>query len=338
LSAPLVLLFGGQSSRDAFMFDRLEAVDPRLGAAARARAERHAQGDPTDFSSNRTIQVAVLAAVLGWRELLAERGLTSTASAGLSLGEYAHLVDIGALDAEDALALVARRGELYDAGPAGCMAAILPTPWEELAPLVERVAAAHGGPEALAPAVFNSPTQTVVGGDAAAVEALIAAADEELYARGILIEARIPMHTPRFAPVAPAFRSVLERTRWASAPRAHYWPNVTATATAATPATVVDHLTRHVLEPVLWRDTVDRLIARYPDAVFVEPGPGTVIRDLMARRWHPEVGTLALDDPEAPAAERPDRVAATLSEIARRVGRPTAAAAGPQAAAAEAAR
>jgi malonyl CoA-acyl carrier protein transacylase len=140
------------------------------------------------------------------------------------------------------------------------------------------------------------------------------------------------MHTPRFTPVAPPFRAVLEGTRWASAPRADYWPNVTATATAATAATVVDHLTRHVLEPVLWRDTVDRLAARYPDAVFVEPGPGTVIRDLMARRWHPGLETLALDDPEAPAGDRAERARATLDEIARRLSRPTTAAAGPRAA------
>jgi [acyl-carrier-protein] S-malonyltransferase len=298
------------------MFDRLEAVVPPIGAAARARAAALC-GDPTDFSTNRAIQVGVTAAALGWLELLREHDLVSTASAGLSLGEFAHLVDIGALAAGDSLALVAKRGELYDGGPPGCMAAIFPAPWEALAPLVERTAAAHGGADALAPAVFTSPTQTVVAGSRPAVDELVEVADEELYARGVVIEDRIPMHTPRFAPVARRFRPVLEAARWAASARAAYWPNVTATRTTATRAAVVDHLTRHVDQPVRWHATVDALVAAHPDAVFVETGPGTVLRDLMVRRWHPDRDVFALDAPGTPLTEMSGHVRRTLDAIAR---------------------
>ena len=50
MSRPLVLLFGGQSSRDAGMFDRLEAADPVAGEAARRRAARYLTG-PVDKSN-----------------------------------------------------------------------------------------------------------------------------------------------------------------------------------------------------------------------------------------------------------------------------------------------
>jgi [acyl-carrier-protein] S-malonyltransferase len=315
-----VLLFGAQSSRDAGMFDRLEAVDPVVGRRARERAARHAAGDPTDFSSNRTIQVSVVAATLGWLEVVNNAGLTSTASAGLSLGEYAHLVDIGALDAESALALVAQRGALYDTGPDGAMAAIFPAARYELGPLLERIAAAHGGATALAPAVFNSPTQTVVAGSHAAVAELMEAAEDELYARGVIVEDRIPMHTLRFHPVAEPFRAVLAQARWTGRARVAYRPNVGGTVAPSDSDTIVDCLARHVWNAVQWRDTVDGLVAAYPDAVFLETGPRTVLRDLMMRRWHQGRTVFAVDALDARRDTFAQSVTATLAEVARALG------------------
>lgn len=310
---PLVLLFGGQSSRDPEMFERLTAADAAAGDRARARATRHLGPSPTDFSCNRTIQVSVLAVTLGWLEAVRSRGLQSAASAGLSLGEYAHLVDIGALGADDAVALAAHRGSIYDDGPEGCMAALFPVSWLELAPLVDRIARAHGGSDALAPAVFSAPTQTVVGGSREAVADLREAAEEELSAWSTVIEDRIPMHTPRFAPVAEPFGRVLRETRWRSGTRLPYWPNVTGEAVAAEPEIFVEHLTRHVHEPVLWERTIDRLTGEHPDAVFLETGPGTVLRDLLARRWHPELDVFALDEPDTGAGTAFGRVEAALA-------------------------
>lgn len=55
-------------------------------------------------------------------------GVTAAASLGLSLGEYAHLVHIGALDVAAAVRLVAARGALYEAGPPGRWPASSPCP------------------------------------------------------------------------------------------------------------------------------------------------------------------------------------------------------------------
>lgn len=321
-----MLLFGGQSSRDADMFDRLEAADADVGATARARAAEILGGDPTDFATNRTIQVSVMAVTLGWLEVTRAWDLRSTASAGLSLGEYAHLVDVGAVTPDDCLALVARRGELYDEGPEGAMAAIFPASWDELAPLVERVADAHGGPTGLAPAVFNSPSQTVVAGSHAAVQELIDAAEEEVYAQGVVVEDRIPMHTPRFAPVAEPFRRALAEVAWGTDTRIDYRPNVTGHVEPADPETLTDRLTRHVCEPVLWRASVDALAAELPHAIFLEVGPRTVLRDLMLRRWHAERDVFAVDDPETPLADVASAVRATLDSVERALSAPTAAA------------
>lgn len=307
MTRPVVFLFGGQSSRDAAMFDRLEAVKPDSQARAWA-----GEFDPT-FATNRGIQLSVMAAVLGWLEVAREAGIEAVASAGLSLGEYAHLVDIEALSAAEALRVCAARGALYDDGPSGCMAAIYPASWDELAPIVERVAG-EGGARELAPAVFNSPTQTVVGGSREAVEAAIAQADEELYAVGTIVEERIPMHTARFEPVAQSFADVLATAQFGEAQR-DYWSNVAAAPLAAEPETMRQRLTEHVYRPVRWRETVDALVAAHPDAAFLEIGPRTVLRDLLKRRWHPTLPVFSIDPMEAdhPAAA----VAATLREVLR---------------------
>ncbi len=56
-------------------------------------------------------------------------GLATEASADqslrLSTGEYSHVVDIGALDLESALALVDERGRCYDEAPEGVMVTVL---------------------------------------------------------------------------------------------------------------------------------------------------------------------------------------------------------------------
>ena len=77
-------------------------------------------------------------------------------SLGLSLGEYNHLVHIGALRFTDALRLVNARGAAYDAGPAGVMASVFPLSLEELEQVVAR-ARNHGALEIVN---LNSPPRT----------------------------------------------------------------------------------------------------------------------------------------------------------------------------------
>ncbi len=288
----IVLLFAGQSSRDAAMFDRLATVDADVASRAAALLPKGWER----FETNQQIQVSVTAANLAWLELLRAHDIEPVASAGLSLGEYAHLVEIGALDPDVALELVEERGRLYDAGPDGCMAAIYPATWSEIAPLVGATESEFG-PGSVAPAVFASPTQTVVGGERAAVEALIEACDEDLFTMSSFVEDHIPMHTPRFEPVASALAAALEAADFTRGERV-YWANTRGEPTEPTADTIRSRLREHVFCPVRWHQTIDGLVAAHPEAVFLEVGPRTVLRDLMKRRWHSEVVVHAVDDPD----------------------------------------
>lgn len=81
----------------------------------------------------RYTQPAILATSVAIYRLLQEKGYQPDMVAGLSLGEYSALVASGALDFEDAVALVAKRGAyMEEAAPAdsGKMVAVLNTPVE----------------------------------------------------------------------------------------------------------------------------------------------------------------------------------------------------------------
>ena len=190
MSRPLVFVFPGQSSCDPEMFERVAAVAPE--AAARALADFHTlAGHPFEgtFPGNLEVQLAVHLATRAWRECVLAGGLSPVASAGLSLGEYTHLVQIGALAQADSDALVAARGRHYDAGPSGTMVAVTGPSAEE----VENSIAGLRGrleldPGELAISNLNSARQVVVAGRSDAVAAAVECLEEELFAMTTVIE------------------------------------------------------------------------------------------------------------------------------------------------------
>lgn len=292
---PLILLFPGQSSRDAEMFQRLDAISPGCGEAARDRVQARLGYVPGGFGNNLEIQIAVHELNLAYLGLFEECGLPVTASAGLSLGEYAHLVAIGALAAEDSRDLVAQRGAAYDRGPSGCMAAVQPIHPDEAVSLCADICGLLDDPEAVAVSNFNAPTQCVVAGRADAVEVFLTAAETRFFAIGRVIEDRICMHMRRFRPAADRFVPALKATMWRT-PSRSYWPNVMAQPIAKADARVFcDCLTRHVYQPVLWRQTLEAFHALYEGAVFVEVGPLQVLSRMVGRRWLPQTAMFALD-------------------------------------------
>jgi [acyl-carrier-protein] S-malonyltransferase len=297
-----VLLFPGQSSRYPRMLEwplqqapelaerLLEESSSLLGRDLRALY--HPQ-NPSMFTCNRDIQIGVFLAN-HFRFLLLERaGVSTPYSLGLSLGEYNHLVHIGALSFEDALLLINKRGEIYDLGPRGAMAAVFPLPYEELLPVVERARAAGS----LEVAIFNSPTQHVLAGDRDALDAALTILDDELFVQGRIIEERLPMHCSTFSPASIELKQALEKIPWRS-PRSPYFPNVLGAPIPNTaPQHFIDLLTRHVHDPVLWRQSLVRAIEVHgDDTVFVEVGPGRVLSEL-SKRWMP-CKTLHTDNAE----------------------------------------
>lgn len=310
----LVFMFPGQSSRYPGMFERLLAIDP-LSREILAHASdvlgrdlsRHYQADnPEIFATNRDVQVGVFLANHMYSESLRAAGVTAAFSLGLSLGEYNHLVHIGAVGFEEALRLVSARGALYDAGPDGAMGSVFPLEYPHLAAAVA-LARAHG---CLEVAVFNSPVHHVLSGERAALERALDLLEREHFIEGVVIEPRIPMHSSRFEPVGHALRPVLDQVGWKS-PTRPYLPNVLGRFVEDPgPAQFVTLLSQHVHRPVLWRQSIDCIAGHVERAVFVEVGPRRVLCNILNKKWRREP-RFATD----PGDERPASLVPLIEEL-----------------------
>jgi [acyl-carrier-protein] S-malonyltransferase len=284
----LVFLFPGQNSRYVGMIEKLAALhldNARLvqrasDALGRDLFEHFNTGNERQFDRNRDVQVGVFLASEMMRATLERAGVEAPFSAGLSLGEYNHLVHVGALRFEDAVRLLEARGDAYDEGPRGVMYAVQPVEQDT----VEQALAASAAGE-VSIGVHAAPRQCVVSGKAGAVEGVLAALDADAFVEASVVDARLPMHSPVFEPVAHRLASALERTRFWR-PRRPYLPNALGRFEPdASPRRVRELLALHVYRPVFWRQALECLDAQVRDPVYVEVGPKSVLTNLIGHRW-----------------------------------------------------
>jgi [acyl-carrier-protein] S-malonyltransferase len=200
---------------------------------------------------------------------------------GHSLGEYTALVASGALAFEDAVRVVAARGRFMQEAVAegrGAMAAIMGCGPDEVREACEQVAAERG--EVVAPANYNSPQQTVIAGDAAAVEAASERARERGAKRVVALPVSAPFHCALMAPAAEKLRPELDRIGF-RAPARPVVTNVEARPNED-PGRIAALLEQQVTAPVRFTGMVECLKSLGVTS-FLEVGPGRVLSGLIAR-------------------------------------------------------
>ena len=274
------LLFPGQGSHVEGMRDEVARARPNL--LELAIAEVGEDPFPRIEESTRFAQPAIFCASVAALPAvdLGEVGWM----AGHSLGEFAALVAAEALTAEDALGLVALRGELMDhaTGGAGAMLALKgPDAWE----MATEIAFETG----TYPANHNSPTQVVIAGQAGAIEEARRIARGRAL-RAMVLPVRGAFHTPLMAstrePFAAALASVDVRP-----PRIPVFSGATAAPFGHDiRAGLVDALTA----PVRWSSVLEAL-ADAGARRFVEVGPGDVLTGLV-RKTLPGVEAVSLSE------------------------------------------
>jgi [acyl-carrier-protein] S-malonyltransferase len=296
-----VFMFPGQSSRYPEMLQRVvEAFAPARRIVEQASAvlgrnllDVYQVGDSA-FDRNQDVQVGVFLTSHLYLKALEDNGVDASMSLGLSLGEYNHLVHIGAIDFADALVLVDARGRVYDEGPRGMMAALFPVEADEVEDLLRRA----GQLGCVQVANYNTPSQVVLAGEVAAVQEAMRLAEDELSINPVVIEKQIPMHTDVFECVSQALMPHLKAARF-HAPKRPYVSNVVGDVVEnPQPARIIELLAQHVYSPVRWRQAIDNIVSRHPDSVFVEVGPRGVLYNMLQKRWHanPKFKTDVSDD------------------------------------------
>lgn len=234
------------------------------------------------YDTNRDIQLGVFLANHMFLRILEDSGVRGDLSCGLSLGEWNHLVHIGAVSFEDALRTVEQRGMLYDRGPRGAMASIFPLYLDELEEVVERVRTTG----VIEVVNLNSPRQNVIAGEHHALDRTLEILDKEYFCEAVVIDRQLPMHCSMFEPVGREFRRILEHVEF-RAPQLPYLPNrLGELLHAPDQHTFVDLLSTHVYRPTLWRKSIDTIVEQYPDATFVEVGPKKVLHNMLDKKWH----------------------------------------------------
>jgi enediyne polyketide synthase len=281
-SAPrLAFLFPGQGSPahldGGIWRRRFESVRELYAEAALP-----ADDDPV---STRVMQPAVVTASLAALNVLRDCGITASAAVGHSLGEITALHWAGGFNAGTLLRIARVRGQaMAELGsPTGAMLAVA-------APATKVRALLDGQP--LAVVGFNSPRQTVVAGDAAAVSQLA----QRVRARGwqaTLLRVSHAFHTPLVAAAVPVLAEHLAGETFSRLKK-----RVISTVTGrplAGDEDLRELLCRQVTSPVRFGDALRALLGADGRAMdmLIEVGPGAVLGGLV--RDTAEVPVVALD-------------------------------------------
>lgn len=227
-------------------------------------------------------QPAILTTGIAYLRALEEQAdFTPKCVAGHSLGEYSALVAAGALAFGDAVRLVNARGRfMQEAVPAGKggMAAILGLSAEDVEEACA-VVRTQSGLE-VAPANLNSPSQTVVAGDVAAVELACARARQAGAKRTIPLQVSAPFHCALMKPAAEKLALELSCVRFTDS-NLPVVTNVEAKANSDA-SRIAGLLERQVTAPVRFTEMIG-FMQELGVTRFLELGPGRVLSGLVAR-------------------------------------------------------
>jgi [acyl-carrier-protein] S-malonyltransferase len=238
-------------------------------------------------------QPAILTtSIAALRVMEAESQMRPSIVAGHSLGEYSALVCANAVSFEDAVRAVNQRGRfMQEAVPVGqgAMAAVIGLTVNQVHQLCDE--AAQG--DVLHVANYNSPEQTVIAGDTAAINRAVALAIERnAYAATLPVSA--PFHGPLMSPAATRLKTVLEEIKW-SVPTVPVVANVDAMPNTDA-ARIVELLVNQVTQPVRWIDCVNRMVEAGATEI-VEIGFGQTLSQLI-RYINSEVSVLSIGTEE----------------------------------------
>ena len=203
------------------------------------------------------------------------------AAAGHSLGEFTAYHAADTVSLPGAARLVRRRGELmYDTGTQrpGTMAAILGTTTTPIDEICKRATKEAG---LVVPANYNTDEQTVISGEIAGVERAMELAKEAGAKRAIKLPVSGAFHSPLMQPAVVGLTDAIATSAFTD-PSFPVFSNVTADA-STTAVDAKDLLLRQLTSPVRWSTEIRNIAGHFPDALYVELGPGNVLTGLMGR-------------------------------------------------------
>nr|AQW44893.1 polyketide synthase [Corallococcus coralloides] len=282
----VVFVFPGQGSQWLGMGRRLLEEEPvfrealeRLDAALRPHVAwrlldvLRASPEQSRLGDIDVVQPVLFAMEVALAELWRAWGVEPDAVVGHSMGEVAAAHVAGALSLEDAAAIICRRSQLMRRlSGQGAMLAV------EL-PLAEARAVIAGREASVAIAVSNSPTSTVLSGDAPVLEEVRATLEaRNVFCRWVKVD--VASHSPQVDCLREELLAALSSVR----PRPTSTLMLSTVTASACDGTGLDaaYWVRNLREPVLFSASVARLIEG-GHTVFVELSPHPILLPAIER-------------------------------------------------------
>ena len=294
----VVFLFTGQGAQYANMardlYQRepvfrkaLDECDAELKVVGDGLIEWLFATDPAyDINQTQYAQVALFSVCYAQSKLWQSWGVSPDAMIGHSIGEYAAAAIAGVISLKDALAIVAKRGQLMQAMPPGSMLAVMHHD-RDIQTLLQQ---SNG----LDLAVVNSRSVAVVAGPDDAIDRFAALLDSQDIKSKKLHTSHAfhsSMMDSMLDPFVQAFTGVQ-----LSEPKIPYLSNVSGTWITKSQATDPNYYAQQIRSTVKFAENLETLMASDDDYLFIELGPGSTLSQISKTQFaggsHAAVATL----------------------------------------------
>jgi [acyl-carrier-protein] S-malonyltransferase len=290
LAVDVVLLFPGQGSQKPGMGKDLAAAFPvargvfgEVDAGLGADISRLCfEGPAEELTATINAQPALFAhGAAVWAVVKDAVRPHVRAAAGHSLGEFTAYHAAETVGLAGGARLVRKRGQLmFETGNArpGTMAAILGTTSVPIDEICDRATTEAG---VVVPANYNTDEQVVISGEVRGVERAMELAKESGAKRALRLPVSGAFHSPLMEPAVVGLTDAVATSAFID-PIFPVYSNVTGAA-STTAIEAKDLLIKQLTSAVRWATEVRNIAARFPDALYVEMGPGNVLTGLMGR-------------------------------------------------------
>ena len=280
----IAAVFSGQGAQKAGMgksfYESSKAAKDILDSIPSRTLEYCFSGSDEELSRTEITQPCLYAVscagAAALNEAFAKNGLEISLAAGFSLGEYSALCFGGVFSFSDGFEIVSNRGrwmaEAAGDGKSG-MAAVIGT----IDKINEAVDYASDAGMIL-PVNYNSPKQTVVAGENAALAKFTEKASE-MGLRVVPLSVSGAFHSPLMSGAADKLKDLLSKYQLNS-PRIPIYSNVTAKPFEKDE--LAEQISRQTKSPVKWEETVRNMINDGAD-IFIEIGAGSTLCGLIRR-------------------------------------------------------
>ncbi len=276
----LAFIFPGQGAQSVGMgkdlYEKYEEIKEVYAKASNIAgmdiAKLTFDSEETQLFQTQNTQIAILTMSIAILEVLKKYEIGAQYTAGLSLGEYSALYYGGAIDFENVIKIVKKRGELMqNLVPNGewAMAAILGLENSVVEEVCQNITEGF-----VVPANYNCPGQVAISGDKKGVQLAMEKLKEAGAKRCLELKTAGPFHTIKLQKASDELRKELENIE-IKMPDIEVIKNIDAKPYAQG-ENRKEILANHVIHPVRFSDSIQYMIKSGVNT-FVEIGPGKTL-------------------------------------------------------------